>query len=127
TTGFLFHRLDSKAVASVCGQRPHHAIEDERSADQDVHQAPVPDEGRVAREVDPCRELVAEGQHHGQVRVEMDEVPGLVREAPPCNGDRKHYDRDEEPQRDDRGKQALIAGYEVGQLTGEVLAVTELV
>src|ERR1700687_3077627 len=47
-----------------------HAVEQEDPADGQIKEPPVPDEERVAGEVDPGRDLVAEGEHDGQVRVE---------------------------------------------------------
>lgn len=99
----------------------------EGSADQNVKRAPVPHERGVAGEVDAGGQLVAECEHHRQIGVEMDEVPGFVGELASCDGDRQRRDSDEESERDDRRQQALVARDEVSQLAGNVLAVSKLV
>ena len=71
---------------------------------------------------------MAERQHDRQVGIEVDEVPGLVGEAASGDGDRQHRrSAIEQSERDDGRQQALVAGDEVGQLTGDVLAVPKLV
>src|SRR5450756_638235 len=122
----LLHRLDVKAVARVGGEGSDDPVKKEGPADQDVQPAPVPDESWVPSEVDPGRQLMAESQRDRQVGIEMDEVPGFIREAASCDRDRHHDDGDHESKGDDGRQKALVAGYEVAQLAGNVLAVAEL-
>src|SRR5438270_8405479 len=93
---FFLHRMDTKAMPHIDGHRPKNSPEDESAAHQDVQGDPVGDKRRVPGKVDARRELVAERQDHREIRVEVDEVPGLVREVASCHGDRNHDDCNQE-------------------------------
>src|ERR1700694_3806915 len=123
----LFNAAHPEPMTLERHQWFYHPVAQEDPADGKIKEPPVPYEERVAGEVDPGRDLVAEGEHDGQVRVEVDEVPRLVGQLAPGDGDRDPDHGQEEAEGDDGGEHSFVAGDEVEQVGGDVLAIAELV
>src|SRR4029077_17967432 len=71
------------------------------------------------------RELVRESERDREVRVEMDEVPGLVRQASPRGRQRQHGHGDQQEERRDRRYEAVVVIDEVTELRDDAEAVVQ--
>ena len=94
---------------------------------RDVQALPVGAGGRVADELAPGGDLVAEGERDRQVRVEVDEVPRLVAQPPPHDHERAHHHRDQDHEPGDRRDDAGIAAQQPPDLLRQRDAVAERV
>ena len=80
---------------------PEH--EDRRPSD-DIQRDPVGPRDRIVGEVAAGDELMAEPEGDREVGVQVDPVPGFVRQVPPGKPDRADRDRQEQEQRAIEGR-----------------------
>jgi hypothetical protein len=76
-------------------------------------------------EVRADEQLVEERERHGEVRVDMEPVPGLVAHPPAGRGHRGEAHQEEEPEAHHRPQDVRVARHEVQRLGHDVLAVAE--
>ncbi len=100
-------------------QGDRHPERDDQEGRGHIERHPVSDCPGVTREIGARRQLMSEGQRDGQVGVEVDEVPGLMGDAPPCGSHRGHRDQHEESRRDVGHQHVRVGGEEDPGLGGE--------
>ena len=123
----LDHPLDPQPVARVAPGGHADPEHDDGRQRAEVERLPVGARGRVAHELAPGRDLVAEGERDREVRVEVDEVPRLVAQPPPHDHERADDDRDEDDQPGERGDDAGIAAQQPPDLGRQRHAVADRV
>ncbi len=94
------------------------AENDHQHHDRDVEPDPVSLGDRVGDEVGAHRELVHKGQRDRQVGVEVDAVPGLVREALTRGLDRQEAHDHHQPERDGRREHPRVGEEQGVDLVG---------
>jgi hypothetical protein len=105
---FLDHVGDAEPMPPRNGDRLAEAEDRQRPEGDDVQ--PDPEEARhlIGREVHADEELVQEAKRDGQIRVQVDGVPGLVRGLAANGRTELKADEDEQAERDGRPEHVRI-------------------